>query len=193
MINNRKDYSSLQRNHLTAIEFVRMDYDGQIWKFQCDCGKTLETFASRVDRSIVKSCGCIRYQNKRNLSPLTPYKRIWSSNKYQAKGLSFESFMYLIKQDCHYCGEPPRTVNPYGSTYQQYKQNTKRACTEKVFNTFFVQANGIDKKIPTDNYSDFTNLVPCCKTCNWMKNVLKYEDFIKQNEKIYKYQLGQNG
>jgi hypothetical protein len=48
-------------NKLTAIEFVgrREPSNGnRIWRFRCDCGKEIETIATRVVRGLRISCGC---------------------------------------------------------------------------------------------------------------------------------------
>lgn len=184
----KKDFSQIKTQHLTPMHFTKMGEDGQMWLYQCSCGKTIETHASRVARGIVKSCGHLRYTNNKNNYrnySISAYKRIWSSNKYKAKGLSFDNFLVLCKQNCDYCGEPPRMVNPISASYEQHVKNHKSPHTEKCFNNYFVQVNGIDKVVPCDDYRDLSNLVPCCTPCNMLKRKYGREWFLNHIEKIH--------
>ena len=121
-------------------------------------------------------------RNKKYIPGVSARKRLFLLNHYKEKGMDFDLFLYLIEQDCLYCGEPPRRVNPYGSVYKGRK--TLQRITEKFWNDCWIFANGIDKIEPSDNYSDPYNLAPCCKTCNWMKQLLGKETFIMQCNKI---------
>lgn len=84
--------------------------------------------------------------------------------------LTFEQFLKITAQKCHYCGEPPA---------QKHIVNRK-------WQTAFIY-NGIDR---INNSMGYTNLncVPCCKICNTMKGTLDYDTFKKQVKKISSYE-----
>lgn len=124
-----------------------------------------------------------------------PYRRIWTSRHYKAKGLSFENFMLIGKMDCHYCGASPIKCNAVSETYEQYEAFNwttgarKTKGTEKWWNCQWVEINGIDKKEHAEDYNDNNNLLPCCKTCNFLKQRLPYDGFLKQIAAIYMHLL----
>lgn len=45
---------------LTALEFVCIENDEAIYKFQCDCGNVVETTMHSVKSGNTKSCGCLK-------------------------------------------------------------------------------------------------------------------------------------
>lgn len=114
------------------------------------------------------------------------YKRAFISNHYKKKGLDFSTFMLLVMQDCHYCGQPPSLHNPYGSTYPERKKTNY--ITEHYWNNCWISYNGIDKKVPSNDYSDVSNLLPCCTDCNWLKGTYSYEEFLIIIKRISSYQ-----
>jgi hypothetical protein len=112
------------------------------------------------------------------------FQRLWIGGHYKDRGLSFENFIYFSSLDCFYCGEPPKYNNPFGKTYEQYLLSNKKPCSKEWFDQQFISYNGVDKMVPGNDYHDLYNLVPCCKTCNWMKQLLGMEIFILQCNKI---------
>lgn len=124
---------------------------------------------------------------------LASWKRLWTGGHYASKGLSLELFRELASQPCHYCGDAPRRTNAYGLTYNHYigvQGRKNKMCTEGWWNEQWIYANGVDKVVPTNDYRDLSNLVPCCKTCNFMKGVLGQAEFLRQVEKISSYTNG---
>jgi len=114
--------------------------------------------------------------------------RVWGGNHYRAKGLSLECFKLIASQPCAYCGEPPRLLNPFGKTFEDYNRVNLRPCHEQWFNDQFIYANGVDKIVPTKDYTDIDNLVACCKVCNWMKHTKSKEEFLSKVMRIAKFQ-----
>ncbi len=54
------DLTGKKFGRLVAIEPTSEREDGKIiWKFKCDCGKTVLLNGSRVSRLQIKSCGCL--------------------------------------------------------------------------------------------------------------------------------------
>ena len=71
--------------------------------------------------------------------------------------ISKNMYNNMIEEPCHYCK-----------------------------NTFTEGARGIDRIDSTKGYL-IGNIVPCCYSCNVMKNILSVEDFFNQLKKIYKF------
>jgi hypothetical protein len=79
--------------------------------------------------------------------------------------LTREEFVNITAQDCHYCGAPP-------------SQRSAR----RHFNGAFIYT-GIDRKDSGSGY-DATNCLPCCATCNVMKQDLSYDGFLNHITRI---------
>lgn len=127
---------------------------------------------------------------KRKITKQEPgFKRMWDSNHYKSKGLPFECFKLIVTQPCAYCGEPPRLSNPFGKTFEVYCRTFKRKSgSYEYWNAQWINVHGIDKVVPTSDYSDLTNLVSCCITCNWLKGLLNKDFFLNHINKIYIHQ-----
>jgi hypothetical protein len=111
------------------------------------------------------------------------YKRLWHSNGYQTKHLDFDVFLSLVKMDCYYCGEPPQLTNPHGPIYKDTNYRGNHMSFE-FWQDSWILFNGIDKMEHKEDYSDISNLVPCCKTCNFLKHRLGHDQFIAHAHKI---------
>ena len=85
--------------------------------------------------------------------------------------LDFEYFIQLTSSPCYYCGV-----------------KSSRICGDSINrkNYGFYICNGIDRLINNIGY-EIENSVPCCKTCNWLKNKMDKDDFIVQIKKIYEF------
>lgn len=81
----------------------------------------------------------------------------------------------LIFSNCYYCGSPPT-----GEFHKTYKNGE----TSKILR------NGIDRIDSNKGYIK-SNVVPCCSTCNYMKNNLSQQVFLDHIEKIAEFQRGQ--
>ena len=75
--------------------------------------------------------------------------------------LSIEEFEELVSKECHYCG---------GFSVDRFEKS---------------RGQGIDRKNSEIGYVS-SNCVPCCSTCNFVKNSMRYDDFIKYIRKLYK-------
>lgn len=82
--------------------------------------------------------------------------------------LSEEEFKSIIKQNCHYCNEEP----------SRHQSVSYREDYELV--------NGIDRVDSSKEYS-IDNCVPCCNTCNLMKNTLPKDIFLNKVSQIYNH------
>lgn len=143
------------------------------WRCKCDCGNFKIIRHSGLVSGNSKSCGCFSRElgNKKQVMPdnMAARKRIYGNYKRDALdrglefSLTFEEFDKLIRSDCYYCGIQPN---------QSYKGLLK---------------NGVDR---VDNSLGYilSNVVPCCKNCNFSKRDLGLEEFMLWVERIYKRQ-----
>lgn len=74
--------------------------------------------------------------------------------------LDIEYFDTLTRQDCYYCGAHPR--------YMSRADNGKLDVVD--------DRNGLDRVDNSIGYID-SNVVPCCKTCNYAKRKMSKSDF----------------
>lgn len=72
--------------------------------------------------------------------------------------INLENFFRLIQLPCHYCGAPPQS---------KYRQ-TRAALSPSEF-----RYNGLDRMLNSEGYVIW-NLVPCCRTCNFLKRDTDY-------------------
>jgi hypothetical protein len=114
------------------------------------------------------------------------YKRLYHRNGYEEGKLDFDLFLALVKMNCYYCGSPPQLVNPHRSSYKEFN-NKGVHMSFQFWQDSFVPYNGIDKKEPKDDYTDVTNLVTCCKICNFLKCRLVHDQFLEHIHKIAKH------
>ena len=84
--------------------------------------------------------------------------------------LTDEQLKVLFASDCCYCGEPPSNLS-----------RKKRKLNYAVF-----KYNGIDRVDNDQGYSA-GNVVPCCRTCNWMKQKMSPEGFITHCRRVVKF------
>lgn len=158
------------------------------WECLCDCGKKCTAMGKYLRQGKKQSCGCLHRENRLWLSAkgvqarvenrLPPgeaaFNLLFSTYRCSAenRGINFElpkdDFRMLTKQNCFYCGSSPfSTYKPALSGGYLY--------------------NGVDRR---DNRLGYTveNVVPCCKFCNWMKNVFTEEQFLERCALVTEYQ-----
>lgn len=148
----------------------------------CDCGVNKQIQRNNLFNEKMKtiSCGChkreltrIRHSKTRTIENTiknfyTIYKR---EEKKSIKGfdLTIEDFQNLVSQNCHYCkSEPPI-----------------RECASKI--GVPILCNGIDR-VNSDLGYILENCVLCCSTCNYMKHILKVQNFKDHIAKIATFQ-----
>lgn len=146
------------------------------WKCKCDCGNECVVVSYNLTSGVAKSCGCqkreslLKLNQKRREQSTYSIDKIYSGYKSRAKkmdlsfNLTHTEFNCLIDKNCYFCGASPSNIS------QMY--NVK------------VEYNGIDR-LNNDLGYELFNCVPCCKTCNRMKNNLKLQDFYSHIKNIY--------
>lgn len=152
-------------------------FNSEYWiKCQCDCG-TIKDFRKRdVLRGRVRSCGCLQKEAARKLCDInrklsgndSAFNLLFARYKKQAsdRNLKFSlnkaQFKDVTGKPCHYC-----KTSPSRTSLSQNKLPGSYAYS------------GIDR---VDNNIGYvvSNIVPCCKTCNYMKHTMDKQEFINQ-------------
>lgn len=177
---------------LTILSLQRItDTYQKIWLCKCDCGNEVEVKQACLRRkNFTQSCGCIRKGHHKGayLAKRDPIKVVAGKiykKRYSDGDLSLDDFIKLSQEPCHYCGRfKISTFNPYLK-----KDGTKRndqRISERRIQEMTWSYNGLDRKDNTKGHT-LENSVTCCKTCNYMKRDMSYEDFLAHCKRIIKW------
>lgn len=167
-----EDLSGKIFGNLTVIKPIGKDRNRAIiYNCKCICERTFNTISNKLRIGQHKSCGCIRDWSSR-LGKIPPNKilvdkqccinRVYSGYKCSCKFkerdflLTKEDFEKLMFSNCYYCNKPP-------------SNSFNRSGSELFY-------NGIDRINSKVGYT-IENTVTCCKTCNFMKGPLEFEEF----------------
>jgi len=121
----------------------------------------------------------VRKVYEKTLDPTTTYlNKIFISQRCDANpnhrnifwDLTLEQWSELVQQNCHICGSEP--ILREGRLHDTIGRK--------------VPINGLDR-IDNEKGYTYTNVRPCCSKCNYMKHKLTDEEFMKQIEKIWRY------
>ncbi len=154
---------------------------------QCDCGDINSYYSSSLNIGRSKECMHCAYKKRPqsterhtnlersfNLSVVSRCKKSDRINNF----LTIEEYESIIKQDCYYCGEPPRKIGHLGKN--------RIALREDFY------ANGVDRVDSSEDYT-LDNVVPCCSQCNTMKMSYTKEEFFNKIKIIYDKWIKQDG
>lgn len=150
------------------------------WLCQCKCGEIVRrTTSDLITNQGIKKCTACGYMERpQSTRRQSDIERLYNlsivSRCKNSKGriknlLSLEEFERLIKENCFYCGQPPKEVT---------------LSKNKVVQNIKIVRNGIDRVDPSRHYS-LDNCVPCCKYCNIVKSDLTQEQFFTKINEIY--------
>jgi hypothetical protein len=156
------------------------------WLCLCDCGKEVIAYASDLKRGGRPSCGCLKSEKLRvarrlshgtaSFNYMYAQYRKNAINRNILFNLTLREFSQLIDKECHYCGQ---TAN--------LKAFSDERLIEKGINGNFVYT-GIDRKNSSLGYV-VENCLTCCKTCNFAKNDMPYEEFINYLDRVTKFRI----
>lgn len=173
----------------------------------CHCGKVFET---RYDKKSL-SCGCRRaeinrtralgrygnrtYEERCFKARMSIARSMFKQNNYGEKDISFEDFLRLSQDNCHYCGSGPTGYAHPGKTQDGTVKLKSRNTTNPDKYKVPVSAhnlgeeaafiyNGLDR-IDSSGIHEKSNTVVCCKTCNYMKRHMPVDDFLTHIKRIY--------
>lgn len=161
---------------LRVLSLSHRDKHEQVyWNCLCNCG-TIKIIGGRhLTAKKVVSCGC-----KHKLpNGVAIFRLLYRSYKRSAIKRKHEflftekEFKEIVSKTCFYCGIEPL----------QKASKWDRHMTRGEF-----YYNGIDR---LDNNKGYTkdNCVTCCKTCNFLKKELSYEEFLQAIKRIYEYKI----
>jgi hypothetical protein len=179
-----KDKLGQRYGRLTVVKYVGIKKHQAFWLCQCDCGNTAERICGALREGGTTSCGCMVLDLGKY-----PGHRAWQAKNRHAYGLaasrglyrtyrkaaekrglpftlSFDVFADLTRQDCHYCGTPP-------------KQCFKSLRSHGAF-----VYNGLDRIDNTGGYTT-DNVVPACFVCNSAKGTRSMDDFASWIVTVY--------
>lgn len=172
MSKRRLNLKNKRFGRLVAIKIFKIKKGIIYWLCKCDCGKEIKRETSSLTRTLhsLKRCSekCILDFGSASFNHL--YKNYKDRAKFRNKtfNLTKKEFKVLTKQNCIYCGYPPKNRFGFKRSYR------------------FYYYNGIDRKNNKIGY-EFKNCVPCCKKCNFMKHTLSKREFLDHVEKIYNF------
>lgn len=173
---NLKNLLGSKYGKLTVVELINaksVNDRYRRWLCKCDCGNTKVVTSHSLLNGKTLDCGCI-FKNKLSSNATTVginkaygmYLR-GAKNRNIKFELSIELFKEIVMKNCFYCGEEPnRKAKNYGKE---------------------VLINGIDRRNNDIGYIE-GNIVPCCKTCNFMKHNLGEKEWLDKVSKIYEFQ-----
>jgi hypothetical protein len=181
----RKDWTNQKYGKLTFLKPTNKLANGGsvIWKAKCDCGSICFLLPADAKRGSRKSCGCLPPNadggNSRIYEPRISSARAIKNNAY--KDCDFDIFYTLSQMPCHYCGRPPhRTYNLSSSKTTRYKISERQK-----LDGYFTY-NGLDR-IDSNKGHTKDNIVPCCSTCNYMKRIMGYVEFLSHVELMHNH------
>lgn len=144
---------------------------------QCKkCGTIFSRRASIIKENLgtIQCSNCRRNRQGKPLNVIEYKLYCYYRSGAKARGiewnLSEEEVKSLIKSNCYYCGEAPSK-----SQSVSYKED-------------YELVNGIDR-LDSDKSYTIDNCVPCCPTCNLMKNILSKDYFLYKVNKIYNHSI----
>lgn len=172
MSKKKEDYITIGKKYgkLTALSFDHADSNGRRYYLcECDCGTKKIIHGSAFKSGNTKSCGCLSKESgllKKLPNNKGVINQIILGYKRHAKRrdlfweLEYEDVERIIKQPCYYCGKEKSNI--------KITKNCKEGFAY----------NGIDRIDNSIGYK-ITNVVPCCRFCNYSKSNIDVEDFIK--------------
>jgi hypothetical protein len=160
------DISGQQFDRLTAVSY---EADG-LWKCSCSCDSGKITYARSCDlrSGIRKSCGCFTNAVSDEVAAFNTIYHTYK-NSASKRGLVFELrrevFDAMIRAECHYCGDPPRS-RPIVIAYKLVHPDP-----------VYIAYTGIDRKDPLIGYT-IDNCVSCCTLDNRAKGDMQYDEYL---------------
>lgn len=172
-----KDLTGNKFNEWTVMSRAENKYTFASWNCICSCGNKSIVTGSSLTRGKSKSClkcGHKKRGKEVRASIITAAFKYFitynEKNRRKGKGIGLQinqtEYYEIAKNDCFYCGEPPRLFSPYKSKDE------------------VIHVNGLDRVNSSGPYSK-DNCVACCFKCNQAKNDLSQEEFFEKVKRIY--------
>ena len=165
-------------NRLTVLNFDHYDNKHRkYYNFRCDCDIEKIIHGAAVVSGNTKSCGCYGKEvrkskklpnNKGVINQIVLQYKRHAKNRDIEWNLKYEEVEKIIQEPCFYCGAI----------------NSNHKITKNLPEGY--NHNGIDRVDSGKGYLT-TNVVPCCKICNYAKSNMKQKDFILWANKVSDY------
>lgn len=152
----------------------------------CDCGNNHEVSGESIRKGHTKSCGCLvneinRYNCIEDREHAT-WKQLYNSTivkRSKKNGYTTDiqllEFINISKKSCYYCGlDSSNTI----------KDRSKKS-------NLTINFNGIDRIDSNIGYTS-SNVVSCCKYCNFAKNNMTQKEFKEFIIRLYTNYIKQN-
>lgn len=164
----------------------------------CDCGNKIYRVPFRALKYQGKSsCGKCqvqlpdgkidleqKYTKPEHLRTLMPkqidevlltkvFLSVANKGKRKSWNLSYDDWRLMAQEPCYYCGSPASNV--YTFRYDEYGESK-----ESEYSIFYQGMDRINNEV---GYVT-ENIVPCCKTCNYMKRKMRVDNWVKHMKKV---------
>lgn len=158
-------------DHINIIERSNSNKTDTLVYYNTICTKCGKTSIRLRNLTQWKNSNGCKHCNSAFLEPsynnlLMVYKQ-GATNRGIQWDLSNEEFLSLITKDCYYCGESP--------SIREHDNSVNK-----------LAVMGIDRVDNSKSYV-YSNCVPCCTKCNFMKQGHTLTEFLNQVKKIYKH------
>jgi hypothetical protein len=181
------DWNGRVFGRLTVVQFHGISELGKRkWRCRCVCDREVVCLAEALASGNTQSCGCLRDENRRKRkgiklpqlsigyglaarNSVIAWYRVHAKEGGRTWNLTTEEAERLFQSRCHYCGISPSQV-----------------CTSSKLNGSYTY-NGIDRVDSSKGY-EISNVVPCCRQCNWAKNDTPYDEFLDWVERVSRNQ-----
>jgi len=152
---------------IEPVDKVVHGYTRRRFLFECECGTRIKAVWGKSD-----SCGCLQREavismnrTKRKAFGLNAFGILFCNYRKRAErhqlrfSITRNEMRQLVESPCHYCGRPPGQV----------------ILNRRGFGSFVY--NGLDRMNSSEGYVS-SNVVPCCKTCNYAKRNMSVDEFL---------------
>ena len=149
------------------------------YEVACECGNIFVTTGTALRIGKATECVSCACKKRPQSTPIYTqeermFKKVVQASA-KARGIectiTVEDYINTATKNCHYCGASPVPID-----YLTRKEEIP------------IPVNGIDRQDSSLGYI-LNNIVPCCRTCNTMKNDLTVENFLQHTQRIVSYSI----
>jgi hypothetical protein len=152
----------------TVLEYVQ---EKQRYRCRCECGTVRLVLSREMRTGLSTNCGCRNRlaEGQSALNGVLSTYKITAAKRRVEWNLSNDEFFALARQNCHYCNCEP------------FQARTHRDIKPVIY-------MGIDRVDSSKGYVS-TNVVPCCKRCNYAKSNQSVETFLDWVKRVYEFTI----